>query len=90
MIGCKQVLQGKGLVKPEELRATIEEIETRGQRSLGVELVVKAWMDPSFKARLLQNATKAGAELGIAVGKSRSIQHSCCGSRQADGDVQCQ
>lgn len=62
------MLLGKGLIKQEELRATVQEIETRGEKALGVDLVVKAWMDPSFKARLLQNANAAGAELGIAVG----------------------
>ena len=67
-VKCVQVLQGKGLVRPEELQATIQEVETRGQKGLGAELVVKAWTDPAFKQRLLQNATKASAELGIAVG----------------------
>ena len=62
------MLQSKSLVKPEELRATVEAIQTRGQKALGPELVVKAWTDPAFKARLLQNANAAGAELGIAVG----------------------
>ena len=66
---CVQVLQSKGLVKPEELQATIEEVETRGQKGLGAELVVRAWTDPAFKQRLLQNATHASAELGIAVGE---------------------
>lgn len=64
-----QVLQGKSLVHPEELRATIEEVETRGQKALGAQLVAKAWVDPAFKARLLRNANDAGAELGIAVGE---------------------
>lgn len=64
-----QVLQGRGLVKPEELQATIEEVETRGQKGLGAELVVKAWTDPAFKQRLLRNATNASAELGVAVGE---------------------
>ena len=64
-----QVLEAKGLVKAEELQATIEEVETRGQKGLGAELVVKAWTDPAFKQRLLQNATHAAAELGIMVGE---------------------
>ena len=63
------MLQSKSLVKPEELRATVEAIQTRGQKALGPELVVRAWTDPAFKARLLQNANAAGAELGIAVGE---------------------
>lgn len=67
-----QVLQGKGLVHPEELRATIEEVETRGQKALGAQLVAKAWVDPAFKARLLRDAHAAGAELGIAVGQHPS------------------
>ena len=66
---CPQVLQSKSLVKPEELRATVEAIQTRGQKALGAELVVKAWTDPAFMARLLQNANAAGLELGIAVGE---------------------
>ncbi len=64
-----QVLQDKGLVHSEELRATTEEVQTRGQRALGAQLVAKAWADPAFKARLLRDANAAGAELGIAVGE---------------------
>ena len=64
-----QLLQDKGLVRPQELQATIEEVETRGQKGLGAKLVVKAWTDPAVKQRLLQNATHASTELGIAVGE---------------------
>ena len=32
---------------------------------LGAGVVAKAWTDPDFKARLLEDATKACAELGI-------------------------
>ena len=60
-----QILQSKGLVRPEELQATIEEVETRGQKGRGAELVVKAWTDPAFKQRLLQRAADACAELDI-------------------------
>ncbi len=75
---CVQVLQSKGLVRPEELQATIEEVETRGQKGLGAELVVKAWTDPAFKQRLLQNATHASAELGIAVGECAPLRDVYC------------
>jgi nitrile hydratase len=33
---------------------------------LGAKVVAKAWVDPAFKTRLLQNATKACKELGIS------------------------
>lgn len=62
------MLQSKSLVKSEELRETVEGIQTRGQKALGAKLVARAWTDPAFKARLLQNANAAGAELGVAVG----------------------
>jgi len=33
---------------------------------LGAKVVAKAWVDPAFKKRLLENATKACKELGIS------------------------
>ena len=39
--------------------------ESEAGPQLGAGVVAKAWTDPEFKAKLLENATAAGAELGI-------------------------
>ena len=46
----------------------IEELQMAGKQGHGPRLVARAWSDPGFKARLLDNAgaAAAAAELGIS------------------------
>lgn len=61
------LLLAKGIVTPEELRRTLEEIDSKNP-ALGARLVARAWVDPAFKARLLADVNAAAAELGIDAG----------------------
>jgi nitrile hydratase len=62
-----ELLIEKGVVSAEELRRAIEDLDGRSP-ALGAKVVARAWLDPSFKARLLDNANAAAGELGIDAG----------------------
>lgn len=48
-----------------DLRKIIDAMESLSVRADGVNLVVKAWMDPAFEQRLLEDAASAALEMGI-------------------------
>src|SRR4051812_22537211 len=58
------VLTEKGYVDPETLDAIIEAYEKKIGPRNGARVVVRAWLDPAFKAALLANASKAVGSLG--------------------------
>jgi nitrile hydratase len=62
----ESLLVEKGLVDPKALDAIIETYETKVGPHNGARVVAKAWTDPSYKARLLADATAAIAELGYS------------------------
>jgi nitrile hydratase len=55
----------KGIMTTEAVDRLAEIYEHEVGPKLGAGVVAKAWTDPGFKARLLEDATKACAELGI-------------------------
>ncbi|WP_214366681.1 nitrile hydratase subunit alpha [Pseudonocardia sp. H11422] len=55
----------KGIMTTEAVDRLAEIYENEVGPQLGAGVVAKAWTDPEFKARLLENSTKACAELGI-------------------------
>jgi nitrile hydratase len=61
----ESLLVEKGLVDPAALDQLIDEYETRMGPHNGARVVALAWTDPDFKARLLQDATGALADLGL-------------------------
>ena len=54
----------KGLVDPAALDAIIDTYEHKVGPRNGARVVARAWSDPAYKARLLDDATSAIAELG--------------------------
>ena len=59
------ILTEKGYIDPAALDLIVEEYETRIGPHNGARVVAKAWSDPAFKRRLVEDATKAIAELGL-------------------------
>lgn len=57
------VLVSKGLVDPAALDAIIETYEHKVGPRNGARVVARAWSDPTYKARLMTDATAAIAEL---------------------------
>jgi nitrile hydratase len=61
----ESVLEEKGYVDPAAIDALIETYETRVGPRNGARVVARAWSDPAFRARLLEDATAAIASLGF-------------------------
>jgi nitrile hydratase subunit alpha len=61
----ESLLTEKGLVDPAALDELIDTYETRVGPRNGARVVARAWVDPAFKQRLLEDATAAIAELGF-------------------------
>ena len=49
-----------------DITGHIEELESYGSRGLGPRVVAKAWTDPEFKKRLLEDGVAGVTELGIS------------------------
>ena len=62
----ESLLIEKGLVDPAALDAIIETYEHKVGPHNGARVVARAWADPAYKQRLLEDATAAIAELGYA------------------------
>ena len=62
----EQLLSEKGLVDPSGIDRLIELYETRVGPHNGARVVARAWSDPDYKVRLLENGTDAIAELGVS------------------------
>ena len=62
----ESLLTEKGYVEPAALDALIETYETKVGPHLGAAVVARSWVDAAYRERLLEDATAAIAELGIA------------------------
>ena len=62
----ESLLLEKGLVEADTLDAIIDLYEHNIGPQNGARVVARAWADPQYKARLLENATPAIAELGYS------------------------
>ena len=63
------LLVEKGVVNLEDVRKRIDWLVSRSPAD-GARLVARAWVDPEFKQRLLENARAAALELGLDPGPS--------------------
>lgn len=64
-IAVRELLVERKLIDPAEIRQQIEVLDSRTP-ALGAKVVARAWTDPAFKARLLENGRTACEELGIS------------------------
>jgi nitrile hydratase alpha subunit len=60
----RELLLEKGVLSEHDIRCQIEYQEARSPAN-GAKLVARAWTDPAFKARLLDDPKAACAEMGI-------------------------
>lgn len=66
------LLAARGLLSPAEVNREIEKIEAPGVH-LGARIVARAWTDPGYKARLLQDGKAGAAELKVVVGEAQLV-----------------
>jgi nitrile hydratase subunit alpha len=57
------ILTEKGYVDPAALDQIVENVETKIGPHIGARVVARAWVDPEFKRRLLEDATEAVGSL---------------------------
>lgn len=62
----ESLLTEKGLIIPEALDAIIDTYQAKVGPRNGARVVAKAWTDPAYRQRLLENASAAIAELGYS------------------------
>ena len=62
----ESLLTEKGLVDPKALDELIDTYETKVGPRNGARVVARAWLDPTFKRRLLEDGTAVVAEMGFA------------------------
>ena len=60
------VLTEKGYIDPKALDLIVESYETKIGPRNGTRVVAKSWTDPTYKSRLMKDATTAIAELGFS------------------------
>ena len=65
----EELLVEKGVVEREEVRRAIDWLVSRSPAD-GARLVARAWVDPEFRERLLEDAREAALELGLDPGAS--------------------
>jgi nitrile hydratase subunit alpha len=66
VMAIRDLLVERGLVTEEEIDAAAREMESRTP-ARGARLIARAWVDPDFKERLLEDAHAAAAELGMTL-----------------------
>ena len=65
-VTLRELLVEKGLLTEEQIRKEVEDMRGRTPER-GARVVARAWMDSSYRNRLLENGTKACEELGLDV-----------------------
>ena len=60
------LLREKGLADSRAIDLLVESYETKIGPKNGAKVVARAWVDPTYKARLLHDATAAIAELDFS------------------------
>ena len=71
-VAVRELLTEKGVIAGEDVRRTIEEIDSRTP-ALGARVVARAWVDSAYRARLLADGTAAVQELGISMGQTKLV-----------------
>jgi len=66
-IAVRELLVEKGHLTPAEIAAQIDAMDARSPAN-GAAVVARAWSDPAFKARLLEDASAASREMGFDIG----------------------
>ncbi len=68
----KELLIEKDVVKANEVREYLEFMDSRGEH-IGAEIIAKAWTDPEFKKKLMEDGTATMTEMGIPMAGAELI-----------------
>jgi len=71
-IAVRDLLIAKGVFTREQMRKTIEAMDSRGYHR-GARMVARAWVDAAYRERALANGAQAAEELGMQVGPLKLV-----------------
>ena len=71
-VAVRELLIAKGIIDADEMRRAVEAMDARTPAQ-GAKVVARAWVDPAFRQRLLDNGTEACRELGIEMGPTKLV-----------------
>ena len=66
-IAIRELMVEKGELTPAQIQAQIDAMDDRSPAN-GAAVVARAWTDPDFKTRLLDNGSDAAREMGFDIG----------------------
>jgi len=69
----ESLLVEKGLVDPAALDVLVDTYENKVGPRNGAQVVARAWVDPAYKQRLLDDGTAALAEFGFSGGQGEKL-----------------
>ncbi len=69
----QDIMIERGVFSADDVRAMIERIDMNSTGALGARVVARAWSDPAYRERLLDDGSAACRELGIDVGELELI-----------------
>ena len=67
-------LERRGLLTEADVDAYVERFLAQAQPANGYRVIARAWTDPAFKARLLEDGNAAVAELGFDMGRAWTVR----------------
>ncbi|MGW6934506.1 nitrile hydratase subunit alpha [Lentzea sp. NPDC054927] len=68
------ILEEKGLLDAAELDRALEAFAHKATSANGFRVVARAWVDPEFRAQLLDNANDALPAIGLSMGGGLQVQ----------------
>ena len=71
-ISLRELLVEKGIVSEQAIGEAVADMRARTPER-GAKLVARAWVDPAYRERLLENGTRACEELGLEVPALRLV-----------------
>ena len=71
-IAVRELLIDKGVLTAGDVRRQVEAMDARGPKG-GAMMVARAWIDPSFKQRMLEDGPAAAREIGLDIGPLKLI-----------------
>ncbi|WP_172296197.1 nitrile hydratase subunit alpha [Pseudoruegeria sp. HB172150] len=71
-IAMRELLIEKGVTTSAEVQAQIDVMDSRSPAN-GAAVIARAWTDPDFRQRLLENASDASREMGFDIGPLQLI-----------------
>ena len=66
-MAVRELLLEKGVFSPDEFRSKLEQLDTITP-ALGAKVTARAWTEPDFKKRLLENGSEAVEDFGVTMG----------------------